>query len=199
VGGFVVLVDVQNDLQVPRKGRGGGKAVQQSLHHRRTPARGQQEAYGIVTGRLHVYIRGALCRRRGANSITRLGVVCEIFLWRDRNSLHSITYGDYAAGDCVMEGRRVSAQELKQALSDEWDHLAEAMAEAMNAARDGRIIADSEEPVRDAHAVFRQQMFQKALGLLQGKQEAFSPSGQRAAEQRQADHDAPDDQRTNRD
>ena len=94
-----------------------------------------------------------------------------------------------------MEGKRVSAQELKQALAGEIDQLAEAMAEAMNAARDGRIIADSEEPVRDAHAVFRQQAFQKALRLLQGKQEAFSPSGQRAAEQGPAGDEPPDGQR----
>jgi hypothetical protein len=94
-----------------------------------------------------------------------------------------------------MEGGRIRAEELKQALAGELDQLAEAMAEAMNAARDGRIIADSEEPVRDAHAVFRQRVFQKALRLLQGKQEAFSPSGQRAAEQGPADDDASDRQR----
>ena len=98
-----------------------------------------------------------------------------------------------------MEGKRISVQELKQALAGEFDQLAEAMAEAMNAAQDGRIIADSEEPVRDAHAVFRQQAFQKALGLLQGKQEAFSPSGQRAAEQGPADDDPPNRQRKSRD
>ena len=94
-----------------------------------------------------------------------------------------------------MEGKRISAQELKQALAGEFDQLAQTMAEAMNAAQDGRIIAASEEPVRDAHAVFRQQAFQKALGLLQGKQEAFSPSGPRTAEQRPSDDDPPDDQR----
>ena len=98
-----------------------------------------------------------------------------------------------------MEGKRVSVQELKQALAGEIDQLAEAMAEAMNAARDGRIIADSEEPVRDAHAVFRQQVFQKALSLLQGKQEAFPPSGPRTAEQGPADDDASDRQRKSRD
>jgi hypothetical protein len=97
-----------------------------------------------------------------------------------------------------MEGRKVTAQELKQVLAGEFDQLAEAMAEAMNAARDGRIIADSEEPVRDAHAVFRQQVFEKALSLLQAKQEAFSPSGPRAAEQGAADDHASDGQRTRR-
>jgi hypothetical protein len=65
----------------------------------------------------------------------------------------------------------------------------------MNSAKAGRIIADTEEPVRDAHAEFRQRAFQKALSLLQAKQEAFSPSRPRAEEQRQAGDNAPDDQR----
>jgi len=57
------------------------------------------------------------------------------------------------------------------------------VAEAVNAARDGRIIADSEEPVRDANAVFRQRVYEKALRLLQAKQEAFSPSAERTKKQ----------------
>jgi hypothetical protein len=95
-----------------------------------------------------------------------------------------------------MEDKRVSAEELKRVLAADIDRLAEDVAAAMNAARDGRIIADSEEPVRDAHAVFREQVFQQALGLLQDKQEAFSPSAQGVAEQGQAGHDAPNRQRT---
>ena len=88
-----------------------------------------------------------------------------------------------------MEGKRVSVEELKRAWAADFDRLAKDVAEAMNAAQDGRIIADSEEPVRDASAVFRERMFQKALSLLQQKQEAFSPSAPRAAEQGQAaDH-----------
>jgi len=74
-----------------------------------------------------------------------------------------------------MEDKRVSAEELKQVLAGDFDHLAEEVARALNAARDGRIIADSEEPVRDAHAEFRERAYQKALSLLQEKQEAFSP------------------------
>lgn len=97
-----------------------------------------------------------------------------------------------------MEGKRVSAQELKQALAGELDQLAESMAEALNAAHDGRIIADSEELVRDAHAVFRQQVFQKALSLLQAKQEAFSPSGRRTEEQGSASDHVSDGQRARR-
>jgi hypothetical protein len=69
------------------------------------------------------------------------------------------------------------------------------VAQAMNAAHAGRIIADTEEPVRQANAVFREQLYEKAIGLLQKKQEAFSPSARRAAEQRSAADDSPDSQR----
>jgi hypothetical protein len=97
-----------------------------------------------------------------------------------------------------MEGKRVSSQEIREALAVELDQLAEAMAEAMNAAREGRIIGDSEEPVRDAHGVFRQQAFEKVLSLLQAKQEAFSPCSGRTEEQGSpADH-ASDGQRAHR-
>ena len=65
----------------------------------------------------------------------------------------------------------------------------------MNAAHDGRIIADTEEPVRQANAVFREQVYEKAIRLLQNKQEAFSPSARRTAEQRPAADHAPDGQR----
>ncbi len=96
-----------------------------------------------------------------------------------------------------MEGKRVRAEELKQAWKADFERLAEEVAEAMNAAKPGRIIADSEEPVRDANADFRERMYEKAIGLLQEKQEAFSPSADRAEEQGQAGHNASDDQRAN--
>lgn len=94
-----------------------------------------------------------------------------------------------------MEGKRVSAEELKQAMAADFEQLAAQVAEVMNAAQDGRIIADTEEPVRRANAVFREQMYEKAIRLLQTKQEAFSPSARRAAEQRPAAHDASDGER----
>jgi hypothetical protein len=97
-----------------------------------------------------------------------------------------------------MDEQRVSAEELKQELAAEIDQLAAEIAEAMNAAQAGRIIADTEEPVRDAHAKFREQAYRKAISLLQKKQEAFSPSAQRTQEQGQAGHDAPDGQRADR-
>ena len=96
-----------------------------------------------------------------------------------------------------MEGKQVSAEQLKQALATDFSRLAEEVAKAMNEARDGRIIADSEEPVRDASAVFRQRLYEKVLSLLQEKREAFSPSAQRAEEQGQAGDDASNGQRAN--
>ena len=94
-----------------------------------------------------------------------------------------------------MEGKRVSVEEVKQAIAADFERLAEQIAEAMNAAQDGRIIADTEEPVRDANAVFREQAYAKAVRLLQNKQEAFSPSARRAAQQRPAGDDASDGER----
>ncbi len=82
-----------------------------------------------------------------------------------------------------MDDKKVSAEELEAAMSGELKELFAEVAAAMNAAQAGRIIADSEEPVRDANAQFRQRLYQKAMDLLQGKQEAFSPSAQRTEEQ----------------
>ena len=96
-----------------------------------------------------------------------------------------------------MEEERVSVEELKRELAGDFDRLAEEVAEAMNAAAGGRIIADSEEPVRDASAVFRQRLYEKAVGLLQQKREAFSPSAQRPEEQGQAGDNASDGERPN--
>ena len=97
-----------------------------------------------------------------------------------------------------MEEKRVSAEDVKRVLAADIDRLAEEIAETMNAAQAGRIIADTEEPVRDAHAEFRQRAYEKALSLLQEKQEAFSPSAQRTEEQGQASDNASDGQRANR-
>lgn len=77
-----------------------------------------------------------------------------------------------------MDGKRITPEELQAALQSEVQALMERIAQAINTAQAGRIIADSEEPVRDAHAVFRQQAYQRALDLLRNKalQEDFSPS-----------------------
>jgi len=85
-----------------------------------------------------------------------------------------------------MEGQRVSAEQLKRAITADVERLAEEVARAMNAAKDGHIIADTEEPVRQANAVFRERVYAEAIRLLQSRQEAFSPSAPRAAKQRRA-------------
>ena len=94
-----------------------------------------------------------------------------------------------------MEGKRVSVEELKQVMAADFDLLVQKVAEAMNAAKDGRIIADTEELVRDANSEFRQRVYGEALRLLQSKQEAFFPSARRAQEQRPAADDPSDGQR----
>lgn len=81
-----------------------------------------------------------------------------------------------------MEDKKITPDELKAALQKDMDLLVSQVAEAINSAQPGRIIADSEELVRDANAEFRQRLYQKAIDLLQGKaeQEDFSPSAKRA-------------------
>jgi len=77
-----------------------------------------------------------------------------------------------------MDDSKISGKELKAALCEDLDRLLDEVAEAMNSAQPGRIIADSEELVRDANAAFRERLDQKAMDLLQAKQEAFSPSAE---------------------
>ncbi|HXK37109.1 MAG TPA: hypothetical protein VJ553_06020 [Candidatus Paceibacterota bacterium] len=94
-----------------------------------------------------------------------------------------------------MEGKPISVEQLKQAMAADFEQLVQEVAAAMNAAKDGHIIADTEELVRDANAVFREQMYAKAIRLLQNQQEAFSPSAPRPAKQRRAADVPPDRQR----
>ena len=77
-----------------------------------------------------------------------------------------------------MDEQRITAEELQAELQPDVRALAAEIARAINTAQAGRIIAETEEPVRDAHAVFRQRAYQRALDLLQKKalQEGFSPS-----------------------
>jgi len=76
-----------------------------------------------------------------------------------------------------MEDQRITAEEIMAAIDVDVQQMVQKVADAINNAQDGAIINQSEEPVRDAHAVFRQATYQKALSLLENKQRAFSPSG----------------------
>lgn len=95
---------------------------------------------------------------------------------------------------------KISVKELKKALNCDIETLLEQVVQAVNGAQPGRIIADSEEPVRDASAQFREQLYQKALELRQRQDEPdFSPSPQltenNVAQQGQTDDKLSDGQR----
>ena len=76
-----------------------------------------------------------------------------------------------------MEDKKITAaEELLEGLDLDLKEMAQKVAEAINNATPGAIIAESEEPVRNANAVFRQRVYQKAIDLLEDKQEASSPS-----------------------
>ena len=76
---------------------------------------------------------------------------------------------------------RISAEELEQNLQAEVKDLMRQTAQALNQARDGAIIPDSEEIVRQAIAEFRQKVYERAVQMVADKaaKAAFSPSAQR--------------------
>jgi hypothetical protein len=94
----------------------------------------------------------------------------------------------------------ITKEQLKQALSGDFDRLLDSVVEAVNQAKPGHIIDDSEEPVRDAAGEFRRMLFEKALEL-RSQREAFSPGRQprrapsEVAQQRAASGSCGDDQR----
>jgi hypothetical protein len=73
----------------------------------------------------------------------------------------------------------ITADELKQALAGDLRELLEETARSISEARAGAIIADSEEPVRAAVALFRQKLYERAVQLAADKaaKAAFSPCG----------------------
>jgi len=77
-----------------------------------------------------------------------------------------------------MEEKRVTAEQILAEIDVDVERMAQKVADAINNAKAGAIIDQSEEYVRDAHAEFRQQTYQKALSLLEKNQRAFSPSAQ---------------------
>ena len=76
---------------------------------------------------------------------------------------------------------RIEPAELKQAMAGDFEQLVKETAEALNKARDGAIIADSEKIVHDAMARFRQKVYEKAVQMKADKaaKAAFSPCAQR--------------------
>jgi hypothetical protein len=77
-----------------------------------------------------------------------------------------------------MEDKRVTAEQILSEISIDIERMAQKVADAINNAQPGAIIDQSEEQVRDAYAELRQKTYQKAIGLLEKNQQAFSPSAQ---------------------
>ena len=74
----------------------------------------------------------------------------------------------------------ISAEKLKELLEKEFEQCIADVTQAVNDGRAGSVIDDSEEPVREATARFRQQVFEKAIQMkVNAAQAAFSPSQER--------------------
>ena len=71
----------------------------------------------------------------------------------------------------------IDAEKLKELLENEFEQCIADVTQAVNDGRAGSVIDDSEEPVRQAMGVFRQQVFEKAIQMkINAAQAAFSPS-----------------------
>ena len=82
-----------------------------------------------------------------------------------------------------MDERQVAAldrDELAKRLKEDFDRCLAEVVDAVDTARIGAIIDDSEEPVRQATAQLRQAIFEKAIQMKTDAAEAaFSPSAER--------------------
>lgn len=73
----------------------------------------------------------------------------------------------------------IEIEKLKKLLKDDFDDCIEDVVKAIDTAKIGSVIDDSEEPVRVATGRLRQKIFQKALQLkINAADAAFSPSKQ---------------------
>jgi hypothetical protein len=88
----------------------------------------------------------------------------------------------------------VTVEAWEQAMEAEFQAFLEETRAAMNAAREGHWITDTEEVVREAGARLRQRALEKLLQLqVQAEESSFSPSqGQRLAGEGSAVYRAPD-------
>jgi hypothetical protein len=73
----------------------------------------------------------------------------------------------------------IDERKLKELLKKDFEDCIAEVVEAIDTAKAGSIIDDSEEPVRIATGKLRQKIFEKALQMkIDAAQAAFSPSGQ---------------------
>jgi hypothetical protein len=94
-----------------------------------------------------------------------------------------------------MDDKKITAEEMATLLAGDFQEYVEQMTAAMNEAKAGSIISDSELPVFEASGEFRRKTYEKVIDLVQQKHEAFSPSAQRAPEQGTQNGSPRDDQR----
>ena len=74
---------------------------------------------------------------------------------------------------------KISADALKAFLRGRVDEIAEKVIDAVNVAKPGRLIADSEEQVRDIMGELRRAVFETAVQQkVDAAEAAFSPSGE---------------------
>jgi len=72
----------------------------------------------------------------------------------------------------------LSAEELIARTRDSFEELMRQVAAAVNVAPGGRVIRDSEEPVRDLLREFRREVYERALQMrVDAAEAAFSPGG----------------------
>lgn len=83
-----------------------------------------------------------------------------------------------------MDERKVpeiDAKQLAKSLREDVEQCINAVVRAVNGARVGAIVDDSEEPVRQATAQLRQKIFERAIQMKTDAAEAaFSPSAKRS-------------------
>lgn len=75
---------------------------------------------------------------------------------------------------------QVNRQQLATEMRQELDGMLAEVMDAVNAARDGRLIADSERPALEVMRRFQKRVFEKAVQLrIDSTESAFSPSAGR--------------------
>ncbi len=96
---------------------------------------------------------------------------------------------------------KLDREALRRGLQGDIERLLNEVADAVDAASSGRLIRDSEEPVRDAVARFRTLLYQRAVQQkVNAAEAAFPPSAQRRDREEETLQGAahvqrPDDQR----
>jgi hypothetical protein len=71
----------------------------------------------------------------------------------------------------------LDAKQLEKSLREDFERCLAAVVQAVDGARIGAIIDDSEEPVREATGRLRQKIFEKAIQMkTEAAEAAFSPS-----------------------